>query len=344
MTPLKGLTWVYHRYYEPWKAGRLDSAKVFVSHAGLTDNPSIKPQEIADLTAELRHNPAQLQARLYGHFARPVGLVLPYSAEKHLEVIDRDQMTALARRGKHFAAIDFGSWRFAFTHGIVDEAGVMHIVSEVFSQRESMDARARKITAALEWGGAPRGLVAVGDCANPQEILELNLALERMGSPYQVAGVDAEHKIRRVGVDRLENLLNRGALRFRKGIGDGQVWYLGMNASASGKPVEGSRLLWEIDNWQYPKVADGKAQKDDPDDHSADGSDMMAQLRYLVMSWWGEKADAPKRPRSENQHPGFEEVGGRVKTVDDSGRGAPPQYAPGPRVPRFQVPTNYKRA
>jgi hypothetical protein len=161
-----------------------------------------------------------------------------------------------------------------------------------------------------------------------------------------VAGVDAEHKIRRVGVERLENLMNRGALTFRKGLGQGQVWYLGMNASASGKPVEGSRLLWEMDNWQYPKTDDGKAQKDDPDDHSADGADMMAQLRYLVMSWWGEKADAPQRRRPIDQHPGYEESGGRVQTVDDSGKGrAPaPQYAPGPRVPRFTIPTNYRRS
>ncbi|MEO7683625.1 MAG: hypothetical protein ABIU86_06770 [Gemmatimonadaceae bacterium] len=51
----------------------------------------------------------------------------------------------------------------------------------------------------------------------------------------------------------------------------------------------GSRFLWEINNWQYPHTERGDAQTDNPNDDSADGADMMAMLRYLVMAYWEEK-------------------------------------------------------
>ncbi len=61
----------------------------------------------------------------------------------------------------------------------------------------------------------------------------------------------------------------------------------------------GSRFIWEINNWQYPSdETSGKAQKDDPDDHSADGADMMAMIRYLVMFWWGRDKTGSRRSRS----------------------------------------------
>jgi phage terminase large subunit-like protein len=68
VTPLKGLTWLYRRVYQPWKLGKSSTSTTFCSHAGLADNPSIKPQEIEALSEELKHNPSQLEARLYGHF------------------------------------------------------------------------------------------------------------------------------------------------------------------------------------------------------------------------------------------------------------------------------------
>ncbi len=53
-------------------------------------------------------------------------------------------------------------------------------------------------------------------------------------------------------------------------------------------------------NWRYPDVREGKVQRQDPDDDTADGSDAIAALRYLVMSWWkGAKYEKPveKAPR-----------------------------------------------
>jgi hypothetical protein len=68
-------------------------------------------------------------------------------------------------------------------------------------------------------------------------------------------------------------------------------------------------LMWEIQNWAYPKPADGKAQKQDPDDNTADGADAIASTRYAIMSWWRaakQPSDEPKtmqeaRARSREQ-------------------------------------------
>jgi phage terminase large subunit-like protein len=287
MTPLKGLTWVYDRIYESWKMGTPESADHFCSHAGLVDNPSIPPSSIRAIKQELRNNPSMLAARLFGHFVRPQGLVLPFDPAKHYEYLDELALKVLVSRGKVYCGIDFGLWRFAFVAAVVDRIGRMHIVEEYFSQREDLDTRAKAIHDLLTRLGAPKGTPIWGDCANPTDVLELNRCFSRISSPYRVTGVAAENKIRKTAVQRVENLLNRQSLLVRRGIGEGQTWYLGQDASSFGKAVQGSRLTWELNNWLYPKnPTEGKLQKDDPDDATADGADLIAALRYLVMSWW----------------------------------------------------------
>jgi phage terminase large subunit-like protein len=296
MTPLKGLTWVYHRIYEPHKHGKYAKSEHYVSHAGLVDNPSIKPEEIEALKRELRHNPAQLEARLHGHFVRPQGLVLPFDFDKMGETLDERSLQVLRDKATIFAGVDFGLWRFALVVFMVDRAGRVHLVEEMFSQREDLDTRAKRLHDLLQRLGASRGTTIAGDCANPQDIVEINRCLQRIESPYHVSAVKAENKIRKVGVERIENLMNRGAFLVRRGIGTGTVWYLGMNASRQGKPVEGSRWVWEANNWLYPKTEEGKIQKDDPDDASADGGDMMAATRYAIMTWWSAAALPEEKP------------------------------------------------
>lgn len=286
MTPLKGMTWVYGRVYEPWKSGRLSPASHWVSHAGLADNPSITPEAIAELTTELRHNPAQLAARLHGHFVRPTGAVLPFNAASMVVDLGDDQIQRMIRTGAVFGGIDLGLWRFVFLLIVVDQDGRLFLLDEIFSQREDVDTRARKIHQLLTRYRVPESITIRADCADPEGIQELNDALDRLNSPYHIAGVDARNKIIKVGVERIENLMNRSAFFVRRGIGTGSVWRLGMNASRPGKPVEGSRWLWEVNNWQYPKTIEGKIQRDEPDDATADGADCMDATRYVVMTYW----------------------------------------------------------
>jgi len=297
ITPLKGLTWLFRRVYEPWKLGKTAAGTTFCSHAGLTDNPSIKPEEIALLAEELKHNPSQLEARLYGHFTKPTGLCLNLPDTQRIEISDKE-LERLFARGQPIAGIDFGAWRFAFILGVPDEHGRMVLTDEIYSQRETLDVRAQRIHDLLTLRKVkPENFWIWGDCANPQDIMEINAAFARIQikdpagkivgqSQYRVTAVMAENKIIKVGVTRLENLISRGALVVRRAIGAYQVWMLGANSARAGVPIEGSRLLWEIDNWQYPKTDDAKVQKDVPDDATADGADMMATLRYMVMTWW----------------------------------------------------------
>lgn len=340
MTPLKGLTWPYHRVYEPWKSGKTNPDQHFITHAGLADNPSIDAKSIEAITAELQHNPAQLAARLHGHFVRPSGLVLPFDPEKHFETITQTHISAWLRNGgKAYAAIDFGSWRFAFGLAITTTDGELRLIDEMFSQREDLEQRARKITRIMQERGIPEDTVIVGDCANPTDITELELAFQRISSPYHVIPVDAHNKIRMAGVERLENLLNRGAFKIRKGLGEDQTWLLGQNAARSGKPIMGSRFVWEINNWQYPNDDNGKAQKDDPDDHSADGADMMAMIRYLVMFWWQKSEPTVNEPiRREDEHPGFEQIDGQIVIRDERRyHEQEPEY----RIPQYRMPWDF---
>lgn len=300
MTALKGFTWVYYEIYEPWRKGEYAADDVFCSHAGLADNPVIRPEEIEALKHALRNNRAQLEARLYGHFTAPEGLALSFDPQRHFQHWSADEIRAAVadERLKPFAGIDFGSWRFAFVLCAADRAGRAHVLDEHFSHREDLTTRAKALAQLLQRYGIEPGVRIWGDAANQQDIIELNAAWKRLGHSYRVMPVAAEGKARAASVERLNDLLGRQALLFRRGLGSGLTWRLGMDAAHDGHPVTGSRLLWEVQNWSYPEMAEGKAQKQDPDDNTADGADAIAGLRYAVMSWW-KGAAVPEIPKKE---------------------------------------------
>lgn len=114
----------------------------------------------------------------------------------------------------HVCGVDFGYWRFAFVHIVIDRAGRAHVVGEIFSQKEDLTVRAKKLHAALDGWGAPNGTRIWGDAANPTDIVELNRELTRIESPYRVRPVRAEHKARQASVTLVNRLLHRGALLF----------------------------------------------------------------------------------------------------------------------------------
>jgi hypothetical protein len=289
------------------KNGTIPADRHWCSHAGLEDNPSITPAALNELREELKHNPAQLAARLSGHFVRPIGAVWPFDIEVHGKTLTAEQLQALIVRGRHYGALDLGKWRFWFGWGIVAPDGDLTIVGEVFSQNEDIDTRARKIDELLSAHDVPESIIIRADNADPHMIEELNAALDRRGSKYLVAAVEAKSKIKNAGILRVESLLNRRALFVLRSPlrppKDPGTWRLGMSASTPGKPVEGSRVIWEMNNWQYPKAIDGKVQKDEPDDATADGADACDGLRYMVMTWLG-----PLEEPSTKKHPSFEET------------------------------------
>lgn len=310
MTPLKGMTWVHDDHYEPWKRGA--KSDTFCSHAGKADNPSIPPAEIEKTKRDLAGDPAQLAARLYGHFTRPSGLAIGFDPNKHLQTWTKPAIRhALeVKEWTQYCGIDFGHWRFAFVHLAADPAKRSHVLGEYFSQCEHLDVRARWIHAYLMGHHAPPHTRIWGDAANRTDIFEVNKEFKRIGSPYRVRPVAQGSKMRRPSVTKINNLLARGALLVRRGIGEFNRWRLGQSAASDGKPVIGSRLLWEANHWRYPAPKDGgeQRQRQDPDDNTADGADMIAALRYAVMSHYRPpKVKRRDRRKDRNRDTGLEE-------------------------------------
>jgi hypothetical protein len=153
----------------------------------------------------------------------------------------------------------------------------------------------------------------LGDAANPSDITELNRAFKRLGAKWRVVSVAQENKIRKASVERLNDMLDRTALRYRRSVHtyvasilgaefakpatEFLTWRHNYNAASSGTEMPGSRLLWELEHWSYAIPQEGKAQEQDPDDHSADGADLIAADRYAIMSWWrpGKEEDEEER-------------------------------------------------
>jgi hypothetical protein len=239
------------------------------------------------------------------------GLALRFR-EEHVESMDDEAARALVALGGSFAGIDFGAWRFTYQLRATDRAGVPHQVAELFSQNESLERRARCIHAINTHYGVQHKIKIWGDVANQTDIHELNANFKRIGSPYRVMAVASENKVRLTSVERLNELMDRNAIRYRRDVhryvaripivGAGGValspiapiWLLGYGAARPGTEMQGSRLQWELKHWKYPIAKEGHAQGQDPDDNTADGADLIAAERYAIMSWW-------KPPKEEEQ-------------------------------------------
>jgi len=312
-TPLLGLTWMYHRIYDPYTRGMTEDH--FCSHAGVADNPSITDAMVEAITQEFEADPAQAEARLHGRFATPSGIALLYKPNKHLEVWTPEmRVTTKEQKWGHVCGVDFGYWRFAFVHILLDRAGRAHVVGEIFSQKEDLTIRATRMHQHLSDWNAPDGTRIWGDAANPTDIVELNRELTRLGSTYRVRPVRAEHKARQASVTLVNRLFNRGALLLDRNLNNRNSWRLGQSAASDGRPQIGSRLLYEIQQWRYPKPKDGQPQVQDPSDSSADGADCIAALRYAVMSQFRTpEFELPEKGIRKNVDYGLEKIAEQVK-------------------------------
>lgn len=265
---------------------------------------------LADFLRECQHQVKQ----------KAEGVALKYNETRHLEDLSDEQCTLLVKQGSVFGGLDFGAWRFAFVLRAVDRAGRVHEVAEYFSQRDEHLTRARVMHAICMHYECPANLRIWGDSANPQDIMELNAAFIRIGSPLRILPVAKEKGIRAAHVERANDALVRDALFYRRAVNlhvhallhlqwkeqgypgsppDVRSWLYRYNATSGGSPIVGSRLQWEIGNWSYPPPKEGDAQKQDPDDHTADGADMIAADRYGLMSWW-----KPAKPEKEKDDRG----------------------------------------
>jgi hypothetical protein len=261
---------------------------------------------------------------------RAEGLALNFDENEHYLDLTLPQIQALVKLGRPFAGIDFGAWRFAFVLRAADTAGRAIRIGEIFSQREEAAVRARRIHELCELVGIVRGEKLLyrfpiwGDAANPQDIIEMNAAWTRgwrddktgkpIVSPLRMIAVGMENKLRRAAVERINDKLGSRAILYVRSPVTGVTakgeplyianshWFLGYNAGSGGTMMKGvSRLIWELQHWSYPVPKEGKVDlKQDPDDMTADGADMIAADRYGLMSWY-----QPGKERDETEQSAF---------------------------------------
>lgn len=242
------------------------------------------------------------------------GIAVRYDLATNGVDLDDDAARHLCVRGRAFGGIDFGMWRFAFTLWASDANGIVTRIDEVFSQRQTLTDRARLIHDCCAYYGLEpesRLIPLWGDAANPTDIMELNEAFRRgwevtenghrrhVVSKLRVVPVAMENKLRKVAIERINDLFARRVLRIRREVGQGEEWRLGMNAASEGTLMTGSRLTWELDNWSFPVPKPGEAQEQDADDDTADGADAIASMRYALMSWWSKV-----KPKVPSQYEG----------------------------------------
>jgi hypothetical protein len=289
------------------------------------DNPDIVPGAVSRPACDRRklryaHMPAMYHSRVRGISPeRAFGVALKYRDADHLETLTLDAIHHGLDKQQWdvWCGIDFGAWRFAFLAAVADRAGRLRVVREYFSQRTedvTLETRALAIHELLtELHAPPDRTKIIGDAANQTDIIEINAAFKRLRLPWRVGAVLAENKLRVPSVERLNALLGRKALLFARSLLDGGEWRLGQSVASDGRPMHGSRLLWEMRNWRFPDPKEGEAQRQDPDDNTADGADCIAALRYLAMSWWRAVSfEVPDPKPDRNRDYGWEKLMDRL--------------------------------
>lgn len=280
------------------------------------NNPDVVPGAVSRSAVERRkelyaHTPALYESRIRGISPKQAhGVALhAYDDSRNMVTLDDDLIRERIKSDYYrlFGGMDFGAWRFGFLLLGTDPNGVTHELLRYFSQRETLTDRARAIHDMLEELGIEKRFPIEADAANPQDILEINVAFRRDTSPFRVRAVAMESKARAAAVERLNELLFHTKLLFRKGESLDHEWRLGMGSASDGRPMNESRLLWEVRTWRYPDARTDKAQKQDPDDNTADGADMIAALRYAIMTHLRPaKPKEPEEPENKNFDTGLE--------------------------------------
>lgn len=257
------------------------------------DDPTIVPGAVSRKAVVRRkilyqNTPALYDSRVRGVSPKQAfGVALGFKPDMHLESMSEEaiQHAVRTQRWPVWAAVDTGDWRTSLVVALVDRSGRLHVVREQFWHRASSAEIAEGIHGTLVEVGAESATI-VADQRSAHTVKELNKALRQLGSPYSVAAVAQEAKARAASVRRLNDLLAGKKLLFRRDLGHRMKWRKGLATNNQGEPMTGSRLLWEVREWRYPEPKEGEAQRQDPDDDTADGADAIAALRYLVMTWW----------------------------------------------------------
>jgi phage terminase large subunit-like protein len=141
MTPLKGLTWVHGRIYEPIQTGRIPPQRTLVLARRRLVESRHHAEAIAELTEELKNNPSQLSARLDGFFVRPFGTVYDFDLTRDGVDLEAEALRPSSQRRGTTAVSIWGS-------GASPSCGSAWIRTAWRSSSRSTSARTRAPTSA----------------------------------------------------------------------------------------------------------------------------------------------------------------------------------------------------
>lgn len=256
MTPVEGLTWVYHRFYLKWEEDEL-SEDVGI-HIFLTDNNSYLPSGAFDrLLGDL--SPEEKEARRTGKFVALSGLIYPYDDNKHVMPLE-PRHGLLTLTGMDHGLRNPTSWHWYQ----IDSDGVFYVLKEHYGEDKLVKEHAQ-IVRTIEAGN--RLLVPQYRVGDPAIFSRNPLDGQTVASEYAGYGIF---------INKGNNDVDAGVQRVAQLFADDRII---IDPSCRALRKELRTYRW--DEWATRKAETSKEPKNKPkkkDDHAVD------DLRYAVMS------------------------------------------------------------
>jgi len=261
LTPLEGLTWLYHRFYLPWEEGNLRD-NVAMWHFLTKDNRYVKLSAVERLLGDLGKE--EKEARLTGKFMALSGLIYAFNEAAHVKELDPQPHWLT------FTSMDHGlraptSWHWYQ----IDQDGRFYVVREHYMADLLVPAHARIVR---EIEGANRLLTPEYRIGDPSIWNRQPNDGQSVGTEYAAHGIHIGQ-----GLNNLEAGVNRVASLFE--------------TDHTGRPrilIDPScrNLIREARTYRWAKYATRKAEmQNDPkvkpekrNDHALD------DLRYAAMT------------------------------------------------------------
>lgn len=172
MTPINGMTWVYHDIYL-----NTSNPDIFVSQASWKDNPFLTAEQVDEMRRRL--TPQALKVREEGQFVKQVGLVASWF-NREVHIVDIDKLPP----GDTYFALDFGfSNPAAGLYARVDREGNIWLF-DGFYRRGLTNPAIQKILSQKDVG---LGIIKrIGDSAQASDIKQL------CDAGYDMVGVEKQ--------------------------------------------------------------------------------------------------------------------------------------------------------
>lgn len=306
-TLVEGIGWEYDALWVPGTSGQDPDVYAF-SGALCERNPARELEIGRPLVPHLTRgqilrmarriaDPQMRDVRIFGDIKGRTGLILDYQSEVHLV-----RPFSIPDWWPVLIGLDPGYKGFAASFQALTPDDTVVVFDEYISQREANAVRVKELHKKIERLQRPldETIPIYVDTANKQEVLELNLLLDKARAPMAAVSLEMGRKAIKAGIDRLQYLMMADdEMRYpdivpgREGVyGCPNMLFFADMASTfidhKGETHKNrSRHIWEMGRWPWKEAAAGKVGKDETNDYEADGAHMMAAMRYGAMARFG---------------------------------------------------------